>query len=72
MRWHRIFKRPAIGEKRIKRRFLFFPKRIECLTRWLEFAEWEDEFTEEWTSMEDGGYSFHWRPLIWTDLKEKG
>jgi len=31
------------GDKRIKKRFLIFPKTILGETRWWEFAQWEQE-----------------------------
>ena len=54
-----------MGDTRIKRRFLFFPKRIGKDERWLEFATWEEEyfyssslgyggwFVEKWINKDD-------------------
>lgn len=36
---------PKEGETRTKKGFLLFPKRIGNVTKWLIFAEWEEELT---------------------------
>lgn len=33
---------PNIGDQRIKKGFVWFPKLIDNVWRWLEFAEWEE------------------------------
>lgn len=35
---------PKAGDYKIRKGFLFFPKRIGDQIRWLEFAEWKREF----------------------------
>lgn len=50
----------AHGDKRVIKRFLFFPRTINGLTRWLEFAEIR-QFYHEY-------YVKHWRDEQWTDL----
>ena len=36
---------PEVGEYRKVKKFLYFPKRIGCQTRWLEWAEWQEMYT---------------------------
>lgn len=38
------------GDKRARTRFLFFPKAINHVVRWLEFAKWEEEYMYGWTA----------------------
>ena len=38
------------GDTRIKRRFLLIPKCIKSELRWLELAEWEEEYSYNWAS----------------------
>lgn len=49
MRWTS----PKLGDKRIRSRFLIFPKRLQSQWRWLEYACWEEEY--QYVS-----YSFHY------------
>lgn len=50
---------PQIGDRRTKRKFLFFPKKINGIKRWLEMASWKEFFT----------FDSCWKPLEWTDLE---
>lgn len=38
MRW--TPERPSIGERRLKKGFLIFPRQIRGQVRWLEFTSW--------------------------------
>lgn len=58
-------KQLKIGDVRFKKRFLLFPKTIFPETRWLEYAEWAEEFVMGL----DGPY---WRPIGWLKKQEKG
>lgn len=40
----RILDKIEIGKKRIRKKFLFLPKTIKNEWRWLEYAEFEEEF----------------------------
>jgi hypothetical protein len=40
------FKHPSEGSVRIKKKFLFFPKRIRGETRWLMVAEWQEKYSD--------------------------
>ena len=53
MRWGTL----VIGTRRIKRRFLFFPKEINNEVRWLECAKWEEQYY----------YYLTWIPTRWID-----
>lgn len=51
-----------IGDKRIKSRFLFFPKNIYGECRWLEIATWEEIWETGAGTM---GAFCHWAPTRW-------
>ena len=55
MKWTK----PSHGDTRAKVKFLWLPKRIGKVTRWLEFAEWEDRY--------EGGYGYDdkWKSKKW-------
>ena len=55
MRW----RDPVKNEVRRKKAFLFFPLRLGNETRWLEVAEWEEEFKH----IADGWWG--WCPIRW-------
>jgi hypothetical protein len=38
--------RPSLGDTRIRRRFLWFPKCIGGEWRWFEYASWREVFRE--------------------------
>lgn len=63
---------PSRGDVRTRRGFLWFPKAIEqkelIITRWLETAEWKEEFQREYTIIDDGWK--RWVPIVWLDIKE--
>lgn len=48
---------------RIRTGFLFFPKRIEKETRWLEFAIWTEEYIN--IGKLGGKIKWKWVPLGW-------
>jgi hypothetical protein len=52
MRW----RRPKRGDKRVRRKFLWFPLELDGETRWLERASWDEEYG---TTM--------WFPLRWVE-----
>jgi len=45
---------PEIGTTRRRKGFLFFPKTINNIERWLEFAVWKEEFKV-----------YNWQPIRW-------
>lgn len=66
MRW----RRPEVGDVRVKRRFLLFPKTAwikdtsDRETRWMEIASWKEvlEYPGPWMAAT-------WRTLYWVDGK---
>jgi hypothetical protein len=62
MRWDKK-KRPVEGERRIKRKFLWFPKCLKGQYRWMETAEWVVEaYYRDW--------GLYWRPIAWVDSED--
>lgn len=60
MKWNN----PQRGDRRTRRAFLIFPKTIGSVTKWLETAEWE----EEWFRFgRQSGESPDWDPIRWTE-----
>jgi hypothetical protein len=62
MRWKKK-PEPKIGDRRIRARFLFWPKTILGETRWLEWAKWEEEYAtrlEYW-------YGFTYQEPYWIE-----
>lgn len=57
MRWWQ----PKDGALRVRRGFLWFPKTIKHVTRWWEYAEWEQEFN-------DVGEGSPWWDVRWVDV----
>ena len=59
------------GNRRPHKAFLLLPKTIEQkelkITRWLEIAEWTDEYAFMFPYSKLHPY---WKPLRWTDIKE--
>jgi len=53
--------KPEKGAKRIITKFLFFPKRIDDVTRWLEWAVWEQIYSFN-------GYWDYWQDWGWMDI----
>ena len=45
--------------------FYFFPKSINRVVRWLEYAEWEDDYMDTIAGI---GY---WSAFKWLDLKDE-
>lgn len=60
--YHKAPYSPKAGDVRLKRRFLWFPKRIGFETRWLEVAYWEERY---WNFPVESG----WVPEKWCDYK---
>lgn len=50
-----------IGDIRIKTKFLFFPKQIGNIIRWMEKATWQEEF-DQW-----GVSDWGWKATKWID-----
>ena len=65
MRWKESC--PEIGETRIRSGFLLFPKTANCETRWLEWAEWEEEYALYPTTKIQGGLYGKWQPSSWVE-----
>ena len=59
MRWRQ--KNQTLGEVRIIRKFLFFPKCINGVYRWLEYATYKQKCTPL-------GYDYYWYDVSWEDL----
>ena len=59
MRW----KSYVEGDKRTRSGFLWFPKTIEGVTRWLERAEWEEQYIMTCLPL---GY-LYWYAQHWMD-----
>jgi hypothetical protein len=57
------FKHPKDRTIRIKKRFLFLPRRINGITKWLEIAKWE----EIYRSFVDTGW---WESACWIEEKD--
>lgn len=55
-------KRPEIGSKRINKGFLFFSLKIGKETRWLEHAEWMEEYKH---ILYNGVNYYEWFPVAW-------
>lgn len=53
MRW-KTWQPPNVGDKRIKTKFLIFPKSDRVETRWLEKAKYREIFTSKY--IRDRGY----------------
>lgn len=60
---------PKLGDRRTKRRFLFFPKTILDITRWLEWAEWQEELIHKtmYNSFGNKYFKLIWIENFWTD-----
>lgn len=54
MKW----KKPRIGDIRIRKGFLLLPKTINGETRWLKWAVWKEEYI-------GGALSYFWREVEW-------
>jgi hypothetical protein len=51
---------PSPGYIRLRRRFLWLPKRIQNETRWLEIAEWRESYSVGyWSGLAE------WVPMAW-------
>ncbi len=59
MKW----KKPLNGTVRTKVKFIWFPKNICGVVRWLEFAEWEQRYFS--------GSAGHWHDSKWIEPPEK-
>lgn len=78
MQWEERTKKkriyPEDNEIRTVHRFLYIPLKINGLTKWLEFASYEEEYRYGMGCIDwpDSGYSYHdflgeWYPLCWVD-----
>ena len=64
MRFTIKYTNPKIGEKRIIKRFAFFPIVILDEYRWLETVKIEQYYADSFdTDFGDGNYSGHWYNL---------
>lgn len=48
MRWEK----PQAGTEEIIKAFLWWPKTIDGLTRWLEVAVWRRHYSDKWIDVE--------------------
>ena len=62
MKWFPADNRPRPGDKRVKTRFLLFPKTINGERRWLETATWTEYLWAHW----DGSV---WEDLCWGEYE---
>ena len=65
-------KQPKVGDSRIIRRFLFFPKTIGAEKRWLERTDIMQEYKEIYREIQDEYGCFHVYPYPnykWVDIK---
>ena len=53
---------PKTGDTRVRKGFLFFPRIIEHEMRWLEYAEW----VEEWSGYLQFGLGC-WVAIAWAE-----
>ncbi len=63
--------RYKVGDKRTKEKFLWFPKRIKGVTRWLERAKWEEEYCWfDGKGWETSGITAHyfWKGIKWLTI----
>ena len=61
-----------VGDKKIVTKFLWFPKKINRETRWLEKATWEEEYQQICESEEECyTYSYKWIKIRWIDYSSK-
>lgn len=63
MKWDSNIRATKEGTIRKAQGFLFFPKKIGTLTRWLEYAEWTEQLI---FSIRHG---YKWEGVEWTDNK---
>jgi len=66
MRWQVLTKKD-IGKIRVRRKFLFLPMRLDCFTRWLEMASWEEKVCGEIALSYERRYIYVWKPTKWLD-----
>lgn len=59
MRW----KQPKVGERRTRAGFLWWPRKINRITRWLERAKWEERVIRY-------DFTTRWRPERWLDIDD--
>lgn len=65
--------RPTVGKQRIKKGFLWWPKSlpredgVKKQRRWLETAEWVQEFTYSPGGPPDTPAHYWWRDIDWLD-----
>lgn len=61
--------KPQINDKRIIKRFLFFPKKINFEWRWLETAKIEQVYTEKTERVMDFYGSYRITSCLWIDCR---
>lgn len=62
MRWKQ--KTLILGTVRVVTRFLFFPKCINGVCRWLEYATYKQQYKDGYSSE---GYLYYWDDISWED-----
>lgn len=68
MKWKSKHKeRPKHKDIRIRKKFLLLPKKINGHYKWLETAEWTEEFLVSLSKL-----SATWKPKFWNDEGIKG
>ena len=55
-------KRPKIGDRRTKNRFLFIPLTIDEETKWLQFAKYEEKYQSDISVF---GWIGKFKPIKW-------
>lgn len=69
MQWNS--KPPKTGDKRKVTRFLFLPKTIKGVTRWLTHATWIEKYKDAAAphnpNVYDGPCKYKWVPIKWKD-----
>ncbi len=72
MKWYRKNKpKPQIGDRRIKRRFQWYPLCLNGVCRWLEMVEVEQEYVESYTVLDaETGIvpDYYWSDVEWLDV----
>lgn len=65
MRWGE--KDPAVGSERNRQVFLYFPKTINGITRWLEFATMREVYRRTSGVSSFSNNAYEWAPVEWND-----
>lgn len=68
MRW-KTNVTPKVGDTRVVTKFLWWPKTIDAVTRWMETASYKQEYQSYSLPSEDYPVSrIGWIDMEWTDL----